>query len=314
MREYGVFGLVAAFVLVLFVAFASTFQVGQTEQALVLRFGQPVEGRGLVTEPGLHFKLPVIETVILRPNQILNLESPNQEVLASDSTRIQVDAVLRYKIVDLLKFYQTLQTIDRANNQLGYLLNSAIRRVLGQAGLPEIVRYDRQGLMDKIRIEVNAESEPLGIEAIDVRIRRADLPEQISEQVFQRMNSEYARQAATYRAQGVQEAQTIRAQADRDVVVLLGEAQQKADTARGEGDALRNKTFADAYGRDPDFFAFYRLMGAYNDALASPRTRLVLTPGSANAFFRFFKSPSAAAPPPPPKAPETTPGQPSAQR
>ena len=314
MKEYGLFGIAAAFVVILFVAISGTFQVAQTEQALVLRFGEPVGGRGLVTDPGLHFKIPLIENVISRSNQILNLESPNQEVLASDNTRIQVDAFLRYKIVDLLKFYQSVQTVDRANNQLGYILNSAIRRVLGDADLSQIVRTDRQNLMNHIRGEVNTETERLGIDAIDVRIRRADLPEQISEQVYQRMNSERNREAASYRAQGQQEAQTIRAKADRDAVVLIGDAQQKADTLRGEGDAQRNKIFADAYGRDPDFFAFYRLMGAYNDALANPRTRLVLTPGSTNEFFRFFKSPSGAAAATPTKPPEVAPGQPSAER
>ena len=313
MREYGLIGLLAALVVVLFVGLSATFEVGQTEQALLLRFGEPVGGRGLINDPGLHFKIPLIENVITRSNKILNLESPNQEVLASDNTRIQVDAFLRYKIVDLLKFYQSVQTVDRANIQLGYILNSAIRRVLGSADLPKIVRYDRQGLMDQIREQVNQESEPIGIVAIDVRIRRADLPEQISEQVYQRMNSERAREAAGYRAQGREEAQTIRAKADRDVVVLLGDAQQKADTTRGEGDATRNKIFADAYGRDPDFFAFYRSMSAYDEALANPRTRLVLTPGTANAFFRFFKSPTTPGAPVP-KPPDTPPGEPSAAR
>ena len=312
-RDYGLFGIVAAMVVIVFLTLTGTFQVSQTEQALVLRFGQPVGDRGLVTEPGLHFKMPLVENVILASNKILNLESPNQEVLASDNTRIQVDAFLRYRIVDLLKFYQTVQTTDRANNQLGYILNSAIRRVLGDAGLADIVRYQRQALMDRIRVEVNNESERLGIDTIDVRIRRADLPEQISEQVYQRMNSERTREAAGYRAQGAQEAATIRAQADRERVVLVGEAQQKADTLRGEGDAERNKTFADAYGRDPDFFAFYRQMTAYQEALASPRTRLVLTPGAANEFFRFFKSPTGA-PAAQAKPPEAPAGQPSAER
>ena len=312
-RDYGLFGIVAAIVVALFLALTGTFQVSQTEQALVLRFGEPVGGRGLVTDPGLHFKMPIIENVILASNKILNLESPNQEVLASDNTRIQVDAFLRYRIVDLLKFYQTVQTTDRANNQLGYILNSAIRRVLGDAGLADIVRYQRQALMDHIRTEVNNESERLGIDTIDVRIRRADLPEQISEQVYQRMNSERYREAAGYRAQGQQEAATIRAQADRERVVLVGDAQQKADTLRGEGDGERNKIFADAYGRDPDFFAFYRQMTAYQEALANPRTRLVLTPGAANEFFRFFKSPTGASPTAP-KPPEAPAGQPSAER
>jgi membrane protease subunit HflC len=312
MKDYGIFGIVAALVVILFVSISATFTVEQTEQALVLRFGEPVEGRGLVTEPGLHFKIPLIENVITRSNQILNLESPNQEVLASDNTRIQVDAFLRYRIVDLLKFYQSVQTVDRANSQLGYVLNSAIRRVLGEANLTQIVRDDRASLMEKIRVEVNAQSERLGIDAVDVRIRRADLPQQISEQVYQRMNSERAREAAEYRAKGNEESQTIKAKADRDVVVLLGNAQQQADQTRGEGEATRNKIFADAYGKDPDFFAFYRLMDAYGEALKGPGTRLVLSPGTANEFFRFFKSPTASSPVVP-KPPET-PGQPQASR
>ena len=312
MKEYGVFGIIAALFVILFISISATFTVEQTEQALVLRFGEPVEGRGLVTDPGLHFKIPLIENVVTRSNQILNLESPNQEVLASDNTRIQVDAFLRYKIADLLKFYQTVQTVDRANSQLGYVLNSAIRRVLGEANLTQIVRDDRAALMEKIRVEVNNQSERLGIDAVDVRIRRADLPQQISEQVYQRMNSERAREAAEYRAKGNEESQTIKAKADRDVVVLLGNATQQADQTRGEGEATRNKIFADAYGKDPDFFAFYRLMDAYNDALKGPNTRLVLSPGTANEFFRFFKSPNANAPTAP--KPPQTPGQPSASR
>jgi modulator of FtsH protease HflC len=313
MKEYGGLGILAAIIVALFLVVSSTFEVNQTEQALVLRFGEPVGGRGLVSDPGLHFKIPFIETVILRSNKILSLESPNQEVLASDNTRIQVDAFLRYRIVDLLKFYQSVQTVERADIQLGYILNSSIRRVLGNAGLPQIVRYGRQSLMDEIRDEVNKESEPFGIDAIDVRIRRADLPEQISEQVYQRMNSERAREAASYRAQGQQEAATIRAQADREVVVTIGNAQQQADTLRGEGDAQRNKIFAEAYGRDPDFFAFYRLMTAYADALATRRTRLVLTPSLANEFFRFFKSP-AGTPVGPLRPNEAPAGEPSAER
>ncbi len=310
MKDYGTFGVAAAIIVILFVAISGTFTVEQTEQALVLRFGEPVEGRGLVTDPGLHFKIPLIENVVTRSNQILNLESPNQEVLASDNTRIQVDAFLRYRIVDLLKFYQSVQTVDRANNQLGYVLNSAIRRVLGEANLTQIVRDDRASLMEKIRVEVNNQSERLGIDAVDVRIRRADLPQQISEQVYQRMNSERAREAAEYRAKGNEESQTIKAKADRDVVVLLGNATQQADQTRGEGEATRNKIFADAYGKDPDFFAFYRLMGAYDEALKGPNTRLVLSPGSANEFFRFFKSPNATAPASP--RPAEAPSQPAA--
>ena len=291
MRQFGLLGAIVAALVVVVVGFSCVFIVRQTEQALVLRFGEPVDGRGLVTTPGLHFKLPLIEQVIRIDKRILNLESPNQEVLASDNTRIQVDAFLRFRIVDPLRFYQTVQTVVQADSQLGYIMNSAIRRVLGEANLGQIVKDDRAALMGKIRVEVNNEAQRLGLTAIDVRIRRADLPRQISEQVFARMSSERAREAAEYRAKGEQEKQTIQAKADRDVTVLLGEAQQQADQTRGEGEAIRNKVFADAYGRDPDFFAFYRSMGAYSAAFAGRDTRLVMSPTS--DFFRFFRSPDA---------------------
>ena len=290
MRQYTSFALAAAVVAVLIVAFSGSFVVHQTQDALLLRFGQPVEGRGLVTEPGLHFKLPLIENVIYIDKRLLNLETPNEEILAADGTRIEVDSFLRYRIEDPLTFYQTLQTKRQADSQLGYIMNSAIRRVLGEATMQQIVRDDRAKLMGDIRDQVNAETQRLGIQAVDVRIRRADLPRQISEQVFARMSSEYARQAAEYRATGQQQKRTIEATADRDAVVLIGAAQQKADTMRGEGDAIRNKVYADAYGKDRDFFAFYRSMAAYDTAFAGKDTRLVVSP--VGNFFRFFKSPS----------------------
>jgi membrane protease subunit HflC len=287
----GAYGFIAiiALVVVLVLITASTFQVQQTEQALVLRFGEPVAGRGLITKPGLHFKIPFIEEVVPIDNRILDLEASKQEVLASDNTRIEVDAFLRYRIVDPLKFYQSVGTIDRARSQLGFIVDSAVRRVLGEANLTEIVRDNRSALMTKIRDEVNQEAKRLGVTATDVRIRRADLPRQISEKVFSRMQTERAREAAEFRAQGAEQAQKITAKADRDVVVLRGDAQKQADQVRGEGDATRNKIFADAYGKDPDFFAFYRSMQAYETGLKPGDTRMILTPKS--DFFRFFNSP-----------------------
>lgn len=288
------FLILIAVVLALVVVGASTFIVTQTEQALVLRFGQPVEGRGLVIEPGLHFKIPFIENVVFLDKRILNLEMPKQEVLASDNTRIDVDAFLRYRIVDPLKFYQSVGTIEQGKIQLGFILNSAVRRVLGEADLTQIVSIEREKLMRDIRHQVNLESRKLGVVAVDTRIRRADLPKQISEKVFSRMQSEWAREAALNRAKGSEQAQEIRAKADRDVVVLLADAQRQADQTRGQGDAERNKIFAAAYSRDPDFFAFYRSMQAYETALKSSDTRMVLTPKS--SFFRFFERPTAPTP------------------
>ncbi len=288
MRGASTFGILVAAVILLILLAASTFTVQQTEQALVLRFGEPVAGRGLVTNPGLHFKLPFIENVIYLDNRILDLEAPKQEVLASDNTRIEVDSFLRYKIVDPLKFYQTVGSVDRANAQLGFVLNSAVRRVLGEANLTQIVRDDRASLMAKIRDQVNSEGGRLGVVAVDVRIRRADLPKQISEKVFSRMQTERAREAAEYRAQGSEQAQKIIAAADRNVVVLRGEAQRQADQTRGEGDAERNRIFAEAFGKDPDFFAFYRSMQAYEAGLKASDTRMIVSPKS--DFFRYFGS------------------------
>jgi len=285
---FSLIGIIGLIVL-LIIAGSSIFQVQQTEQALVLRFGEPIPGRGLITEPGLHFKYPFIEEVVRIDNRILDLEAPKQEVLASDNTRIEVDAFLRYRIIDPLKFYQTVGTIDRAKNQLGFVLNSAVRRVLGEANLTQIVRDNRSPLMGDIREQVNREGSRLGVTATDVRIRRADLPRQISEKVYNRMQTERAREAAEYRAQGTEQAQKITAKADRDVIVLSGEAQRQADQVRGEGDAERNKIFAEAYGKDPGFFAFYRSMQAYETGLKGSDTRMILSPKS--DFFRFFNSP-----------------------
>lgn len=226
--------------------------------------------------------------------RLLDLESAKEEVLASDNTRIEVDAILRYRITDPLKFYQTVGTIERGASQLESLLNSAIRRVLGVATMTQIVRDEREKLMGDIRDQVNPNAAELGVEAVDVRVRRADLPEQISEKVFSRMQTERAREAAEFRAQGSERSQTIRAKADRNSVVIRAEAQRQADQTRGQGDAERNRIFAEAFGQDKDFFAFYRSMQAYEASLKSNDTRLVLSPKS--EFFRFFASPSGQQP------------------
>lgn len=289
MKGAAAYAAIAAFVLIFIVGLSAAFTVEQTEQAIVLRFGEPVEGRGLVTTPGLHFKYPFIENVVFLDNRVLVVEAPKQEVLASDNNRLEVDSFLRYKIIDPLKFYQTVGSPERASSQLGPILNSAVRQVLGDATQTEIVRDKRAALMTKIRDLVNLQGSHLGIVVIDVRIRHADLPRQISEQVFKRMQSERAREANEYRARGSEQKQTIEAKADRDVVVLLGDAQRKADQTRGEGDAERNRIFAEGFGKDPDFFAFYRSMQAYEAGLKGSDTRMVISPKS--DFFRYFGAP-----------------------
>jgi modulator of FtsH protease HflC len=281
-------GIVAALLIVaLIIAYSTLFTVYQTRQALVVRLGQPVR---VVTEPGLNSKIPLIDSVIHIDKRILDLENPAQEVIASDQKRLVVDAFARYRIKEPLKFYQTVGTVERANQQLSILLNSALRRVLGEATLTQVVRDQREQLMARVREQLDTEAQAFGISVVDVRIRRADLPEQNSQAVYQRMQTERQQEAAQFRAQGSQRSQEIRARADRDVTVLLAEAQSKGEQTRGEGDGERNRIFAEAFGRDPEFFAFYRSMQAYEAGLKSGDTRMLLKPDS--EFFRFFVDPS----------------------
>jgi len=284
----------------LVVAYSTFFTVHQTRQALVVRLGNPVR---VITEPGLNAKIPFIDSVIYIDKRILAIESPAQEVIASSQDksnagvaqageRLVVDAFARYRITDPLKFYQTVGP-DGASSQLSILLNSALRRVLGAATLADAVRNRREALMGQMRDQLDRDAQPFGIEVVDVRIRRVDLPEQNSQAVYQRMQTERQREAAEFRAQGSQKSQEIRAKADRDVTVLLAEANSQSETIRGQGDAERNRIFADAYGKDPDFFSFYRTMQAYERSMQHTDTHLVLRPDS--DFFRYFGDPAGKA-------------------
>ncbi len=292
----------------LVIAYSSLFDVYQTQQALVVRLGQVVR---VIDEPGLNVKVPFIDSVIPIDKRILDLEAPAQEVIASDQKRLVVDAFARYRIHDPLRFFQTLGSKVAADSQLAILLNSALRRVLGEATFIQVVRDERAELMARIRDLINHEAAGYGIEVVDARIRRADLPEQNSQAVYQRMQTARQREAAEYRAQGQQQAQEIRSKADREVTVLVAEATAKSEKVRGEGDATRNQIFADAFNRDPDFFAFYRSMQAYEAGLKANDTRLLLKPDS--NFFRYFNNPSGK---PPLAGPQTPPpavsGAPSA--
>ena len=269
------------------VGYGALFTVHQTRLALVVRLGQPVR---VVTEPGLNFKWPLIDNVIYVDKRILDLENPAQEVIASDQKRLVVDAFARYRINDALRFYQAVGTVEGANSRLSTLLNAALRRVLGESTLTHVVRDERANLMARVREQLDREAAAFGITIVDVRIRRADLPEQNSQAVYQRMQTERQREAAEFRAQGSQRSQEIRARADRDVTVLVADTQAKADAIRGEGDAERNRIFAEAFGKDPDFFAFYRSMQAYESGLGHKDTRMVLRPDS--DFFRYFGDPA----------------------
>jgi membrane protease subunit HflC len=289
--------VILAIVFVLF----SLFTVDPTQQALVLRFGQPV--RDLIDSPGLYAKWPFVDTVVYIDKRILALDNERQEVLVADNQRLEVDAFVRYRIDDPLKFYQSVFNVQGANAQLGGMLNSALRRTLSEASISDIVRTNRDALMADIRDQVKAGAMRFGLDVVDVRIKRADLPEENSEAVFRRMQAERQQRAASYRAQGSQQSQQIKAEADRKVTVTIATAQQEAEKISGEGDGERNRIFAQAYGADPEFFAFYRSMQAYDAGFKGGDTRAILSPKS--EFFRYFSTPTpaAAAASAPPEAP-----------
>ena len=288
MRINIVGGIIAAVALVvLLVAYLMLFTVYQTRQAIVTNFGNPME---VITKPGLNWKWPW-QAVTYIDKRILDVESPAQEVIASDQKRLVVDAFARYKIVKPLLFYQTVGSVEGGNARLLTFLNSALRRVVGEVTLMQVVRDQREALMAKMRDQVEVEAQALGVNIVDVRIRRADLPEQNSQAVYQRMQTQRQQEAAQFRAQGSQRSQEIRAQADRDVTVLLAKAQSTGEQVRGEGDAERNRIFAEAFGGEhADFFVFYRTMQAYEQGLRANDTRMLLKPDS--DFFRFFSDPA----------------------
>ena len=274
-----------------FVVYASVFTVSMTQQAIVLQFGDP---KALITEPGLHFKLPFVQNVIFIDKRILNLDAPTEEIIASDRKRLVVDAFARYKIVDALKFYQSVGDPRLADNRLQPSFASSLRNVLGDHTLEEVVRDNRAGLMQQIETAFNQTAKSFGIEVVDVRIRRADLPEANSQAIYRRMQTEREREAAEIRAQGQEEAQRIRSRADRDRTVIIADAQRDAEITRGQGDAKRNEIFANAYNKDREFFDFYRSMQAYRKSMKGDNTTMVISPDS--EFFRYFDSDTGQAP------------------
>ncbi len=267
--------------------FAAMFTVQQTQQALVLRFGAV---RKVLTEPGLYFKVPMIENVHYVDKRVLDLDLPVQTILSTDRQNLEVDAFARYRITDPLRFYQSVNNVQNANARLTSFVNSGLRNVLAGATTTEIIRTRRGELMNNIQDSVNRQAHDLGIEILDVRLTRVDLPAANSQAVFQRMQTERQREAADIRAQGQQEAQTIRARAEREATIIVAEATRQSDQTRGQGDAEKNRILAEAYGRDADFFAFYRSMQAYENGLRQNDTRMVLSPNS--NFFRYFNDPS----------------------
>jgi membrane protease subunit HflC len=263
--------------------FFSVFIVKEVNQAIVLQFGDP---KRIITNPGLNFKIPFIQNVVYLDKRILNLDAPPEEVIASDQKRLIVDAFARFKIVDPLKFYISVGDERVARSRLATIINSRIRNVLGQEELQTLLSKDRIKQMALIKDGVNAEAQNFGINIVDVRIKRADLPQANSDAIYRRMQTEREREAKEFRAKGAEMAVTITSTADKEVTVLLADAQKKSEIMKGEGDGLRNKIFAEAFGRDPEFFAFYRAMQAYETALIGGDTSLILSPDS--EFFKFF--------------------------
>ncbi len=272
--------------------FGSMFTVHQTQQALVLELGK---FKRTITEPGLKFKIPLLQNIVYYERRVLEVDPPKEQVILSDQKRIDVDAYLRYRISDPLKFFQTVRDERVAASRLGNVVNSTLREVLGNRSLLTVLSKDRDEIMSEIKSKVNKVAGPLGITIVDVRIRRADLPEQAAQAVFARMRSEREREAREARAQGFEKGQRIRASADRERTVLIAEAEKESEITRGAGDKLSYRIAADAYSQDPEFYRFYRSMQAYRNALQGDDTTMVLSPDS--EFFRYFgsigKSPAA---------------------
>ena len=275
--------LLPIIILIAATIYFSVFIVKEVNQAIVLQFGDP---KRIITKPGLNFKLPFIQNVVFLDKRILNLDAPPEEVIASDQKRLIVDAFARFQIIDPLKFYISVGNERVARSRLSTIINSRIRSVLGTQRLQTLLSEDRTKQMSLIQEGVNTEAEKFGIKIIDVRIKRADLPQANSDAIFARMQTERNREAKEFRAKGAEMAVTITSTADKEVTVILADAQKKSEIMKGEGDGQRNKIFADAFGQDPEFFAFYRAMQAYEKALIGGETSLVLLPDS--EFFKFF--------------------------
>ena len=265
------------------ISFFSIFIVKETNQAIVLQFGDP---KKIITSPGFQIKIPFIQNVVFLDRRILSLDPPPEEVIASDQKRLIVDAFARFKIIDPLKFYISVGNERVARSRLATIINSRLRNVLGKQSLATLLSEDRTKQMAIIQEGVNNEAEKFGIEIIDVRIKRADLPQANSEAIYRRMQTEREREAKEFRAKGAEMGVTITSTADKKVTVILAEAKKNSEIMKGEGDGQRNKIFAEAFGRDPEFFAFYRAMQAYEKALIGGDTSLILSPDS--EFFKFF--------------------------
>ena len=272
--------------IIAFTFYSALFTVDQTQQALVLQFGEP---KRTIQDPGLSIKIPFIQDTVYYEKRVLSLIPQDaEEVILADQKRLQVDAYARYKINNPLLFFQTVRNEMGARARLESIIDSSVRRVLGRETLASILTGERESINGSIRDEVNQSVQSLGIDIIDVRLRRADYPEATSQNIFNRMKSEREREAKEFRATGEEEAQKIRADAEKTRTVIIAEAKREAQEVRGEGDSDAITIYADSFGRDPEFFSFYRSMEAYRKSIGESGTSMVLSPSS--SFFKFFKN------------------------
>lgn len=275
-----------------FVGLNSAFIVPQTASALLFQFGKL--SRPPIVSPGLYFKIPFIETVQLIDRRVLDNDLRPQTVLASDQKNLVVDAFTRYRITDPLRFFQALNNTRIANQTLERIVNDRVRSVLSGATTTQIINTNRNQLMERIQEEVNREALLLGITVVDVRLSRVELPRETTEAVFRRMKTDREREAAALRAEGAELAQAITSKADREVQVILGDANKRSEELKGQGEAAKTRIMAQAFSRDPEFSAFFRSMQAYEASFQKGDTRMVLSPDS--PFFRYFNQPQAETP------------------
>jgi modulator of FtsH protease HflC len=292
MKRNLLIGIGAAAAVLVILAASALFTVHQTQQALVLQFGNP---KRIVTEPGLHVKLPFIQNAVYIDRRVLDFDALSEEIILGDQKRLVVDAFARYKIVDPLRFYQSVGSEAVLRGRVNTILDASLRKVLGEVPLFTVLSADRSTLMNRIRDQANAEAKQFGIDIVDVRIKRADLPAENSQAIYRRMQTEREREAKELRAQGAELAQRIRSRADRERRVIIAEAEKEGEIIRGEGDGQAVRIFADAFGRDVDFFTFYRSMQAYRNAFGDDNTSFVLSPES--EFFQFFETSTPELPP-----------------
>ena len=294
MRTRLLVGLTALVAAIVYLIASSLYVVSEGEQALVVRLGAPI---GVVVEPGLKVKAPFIDAVYVYDTRLLLLEPPPEQMILGDQKRLEVQPYTRFRIVDPLRFYQALRTVDQARAQLSQLVSSSVRRELGQTTLLNLLSQQRGDILAVVKNQVEAKAHPLGVEIDEVRFHRADLPFETSQAIYDRMKSERQREAKELRAQGAEWAQQIQSRADRDRTVLLSEAQRAAAISRGEGDAAANRVLAAAFGSDPSFYQFYRSLETYRRALADAGPTLVLSPDA--DFLRTLENgpkPALAAP------------------